>query len=269
MPGWIVPAISAAYGLISQGIAKGKDKRQLTQQKKLQDLQIQGQKEMEDYGMGLQYDMWKKTGPVGQMEQMKEAGLNPAMMYGGGGAGGATTGTASGSVTGAEASKGSGKETEEMMAMGMMTAQQMKLLEAQRKNIDADTKLKEESALETSEKKDKLSYENVINELLTNRDEDGNPIEDEKGDKNRLAFKIKAKELIGQELKNANIDQDTKSKVVQLAQEWKSLSLEERKTKVAELTAGEQKDQDQILNLINTIVGIVGRFIPNVHKMKK
>lgn len=268
MPFPIVPAIAAATSLIGMGIAKGKDKRQLTQQEKLQNLQIRGEKEMMDYGMQQQYDMWQKTNYKPQMEEMKKAGINPALMYGMGGGGGTTTGTPTANVTGAEAPKGSGRETEEFGIMGMQLASQIELQNAQRRNIDADTKLKQEGTLKTSEEKDKLSYENIINDLLTNRDEEGNPIDDPANDKNRLAFKIKAKELIGRELQNANIDQDTKSKVIQLAQKWKELSLEERKTKVAELTAGEQKDQDQIINIINTISNIIQRFIPVKIKKK-
>lgn len=146
MPAWVIPAITAAAGLIGQGIAKGKDKRQLAQQGKLQELQIQGNKEMMDYGMGLQKQMWEYTGYEGQMRQMKDAGINPGLMYGMGGGGGQTVGSPNGNVTGGQAPGGSGREAEELTSMGLALSSQMGLLDAQKKNIEADTKLKEVDA---------------------------------------------------------------------------------------------------------------------------
>lgn len=147
MPAWIAPAVAAVGTGLSMAIAKGKDKRQLTQQEKLQALQMRGQKEMMDYGMGLQKEMWDMTGYGGQKKQMQEAGLNPGLMYGMGGGGGMTVGSpGTGGVGGAQAPSGSGRETEEMMGMGLQMASQIALMNAQKKNIDADTKLKLEGA---------------------------------------------------------------------------------------------------------------------------
>lgn len=195
MPFPIVPAIAAATSLIGMGIAKGKDKRQLTQQEKLQNLQIRGQKEMMDYGMQQQYDMWQKTNYKPQLDEMKEAGINPALMYGMGGGGGTTTGSPSGNVTGADAPKGSGREVEEMAGMGMQMAQQMKLLEAQKENIDADTANKKMDTLDKAEGKTGKEYDNIIKDLLVNRDKNGNLIESPEQDKDRVAFKQSVQEL--------------------------------------------------------------------------
>lgn len=134
MPFPVAAAIGAGVSLVGMGIAAGKDKRQLRQQKKLQDLQIAGNKEM----MEEQYKMWERTGYGAQKEQMKKAGLNPALLYGLGGGGGQSMGSP-GSVTGGQAAQGSGNEFETMAGMGIQVAQQIQLMKAQKENIEADT----------------------------------------------------------------------------------------------------------------------------------
>lgn len=126
-------------GNIFQGIG---DQRQLQQQKELMALQEQGNMRMADYTQKLQYDMWEKTNYSAQVEQLKKAGLNPALLYGKGGGGGATTGGASaGSVSAGQAGNSTGAA---MQAMGIMNqnnlmAAQAKKLEAETKNIEAQT----------------------------------------------------------------------------------------------------------------------------------
>lgn len=129
------------------GIALGgyNDQRQYDQQKRLQELQIEGQKEMTQFNMAQQFDMWNKTNYGAQVEHLKNAGLNPALLYGMKGGGGITTGNASGSVTGAQAPQG-GKEIQEAVGMGI----QMRLLQAQEENIRADTELKKADATKTA-----------------------------------------------------------------------------------------------------------------------
>lgn len=70
----------------------------------LMNTQAQLNKEQAEHGMGLQKDManytTELTSPKMQMERYKEAGLNPALMYGMGGGGGTTTSTGSQTVSG-------------------------------------------------------------------------------------------------------------------------------------------------------------------------
>ena len=99
-------------GSASEYLQRGADKvfgidrkqEQLDQQRKLQDLQIEGNKSMLDYSSMLQRKMWEFTNYSNQRKQMEEAGLNPAMLYGMSGGGGSTVGSASGNVSGASAS---------------------------------------------------------------------------------------------------------------------------------------------------------------------
>lgn len=127
--------IGGAMGLMLQ---QHNDKRQLEQQRKLQMLQMQGQKEMTEFNYDKQMQMWRDTNYSAQIEQLQKAGLNPGLLYGMGGAGGQSTNIQQGNVTGANAPTG-GREVQDMAGMGI----QMALLDAQRRNIDADTKVKE------------------------------------------------------------------------------------------------------------------------------
>ncbi len=69
-------------GLMGMGIGAYNDNRQEVQQRKMQNLQIQGQKEMTDYNAQKQLQMWKDTNYSAQMGELEKAGLNPALMYG-------------------------------------------------------------------------------------------------------------------------------------------------------------------------------------------
>ena len=130
----------AAGNFINEGMgllfAGPKRKAQLKTAKGLQDLEIEGNKKMIDYSMGKQLEMWKATSYPGQMEMLKEAGLNPALMYGMSGGGGTTTGNTGASVSGQHA--GEPQRSGGSEGMGIQAA----LLKAQIRNIDADTENK-------------------------------------------------------------------------------------------------------------------------------
>lgn len=128
-------AASGGLGLLFQ---KHNDKRQLEQQRKLQDLQISGQKELTDYSYDKQYSMWEKTNYGAQKEQLIKAGLNPGLLYGMSGGGGTTTGTAGNTGTSGGQAPTGGREVQDAIGMGM----QLQLLKAQKENIEADTKNK-------------------------------------------------------------------------------------------------------------------------------
>lgn len=97
-------------------------------------------KEMALFNNKLQKDMWEYTGYVGQVDQMKRAGINPALMYGGAGSGGSTnvsTQTMQGTAAKAQMPDGRG--------MGMAIGDAI-LKAAQVDNIKADTEKKQVEA---------------------------------------------------------------------------------------------------------------------------
>lgn len=135
-------ALGGIMGIIMGGHER---KKQLEQQQKLQQLQITGQKEMTDYQRMSQLQMWKDTNYKAQVEQMKIAGINPALLYGMSGGGGTTAASTPGNVTGGQAT-GVITNPAQMAA----TTAQLGLMRAQKENIEADTKNKQAQANKTS-----------------------------------------------------------------------------------------------------------------------
>lgn len=112
---------------------------QRSQQEKLNVINAKYNKEMTDYNMEKQMEMWERTGYKPQVDQMKEAGLNPALMYKGSGAGGQT----------ALSMSSQGAAQANPKSMGIEGIAQLALMKAQTDNINADTKLKETTATKT------------------------------------------------------------------------------------------------------------------------
>lgn len=96
----------------------------------------------------INYQQWLRTNYSAQVEQLKKAGLNPALMYGNGAGGGGTQGNSSSGGYNSQA--GNDVMREQMGLQRAQQAAQMSLLDSQRKNIDADTKLKDVQAEKTA-----------------------------------------------------------------------------------------------------------------------
>lgn len=98
--GGIGSSITGAVGGILGdvlGLGRSAEKRQWKYEQKRMQQQFEYNKQMADYNHMLGLDMFEKTGYKAQKAQMKEAGLNPALMYGSAGSPGqATQGTGAG-----------------------------------------------------------------------------------------------------------------------------------------------------------------------------
>ena len=90
-------AVGGAIGMIGEG---ARYRRNMKGQKNLMDIQQQNQMALNQQGHKLQMDMWKKTNYPAQIAMLKEAGLNPALMYGSAGQGGTTGSQGGGSAAG-------------------------------------------------------------------------------------------------------------------------------------------------------------------------
>ena len=95
-------------------------------------LQHQNQMGLNRQGHDLQMDMWNKTNYGAQVEHMKNAGLNPALMYKGAGAGGTT-----GSQGGGSASMGSSQQGKVMDLQNALLGAQIKGIEAKANSDNA------------------------------------------------------------------------------------------------------------------------------------
>lgn len=103
--------------------------------------QVEASKELTDYNTRKQLQMWEATGYGPQMEQMRKAGVNPALLYGKGGAGGQTAAISPGSA-GMGAAPSAGGEglgmVNAVMEMALLSAKK-DLLKADAENKNADT----------------------------------------------------------------------------------------------------------------------------------
>lgn len=185
MPDPITMVGSAVGGQILSAI---NDTRQKNQHDWMLQKQYEYNKLNTDYNFQKQLEMWEKTGYGAQVEQMKKAGVNAGLLYGMGGGGGQSNNVATGSAGMGQAPVG-GNEALGMMQQGL----QLQLLNAQKANIEADTANKNQDTLVKKEDQIAKEYENVINNLVANMDENGNLVE-EGNDVNRLGFKQKTGE---------------------------------------------------------------------------
>ena len=144
-------------------------KKQIEQQKKLTEIQVEANKELARHGVALQKEMFEATGYGAQRRQMEEAGLNPALMYGQAGAGGQLgTGQGGGTSTGQASDEASMMNAiTNKMAMGLQLAMQ----KAQIRNIEADTKQKEAEAEKTATVDTELTKISIedITETINNK----------------------------------------------------------------------------------------------------
>lgn len=128
-------AAGVGMGLLLEG---HNDRRQLRQEKALQEQQIYGAQKLTDYQYKKQLEMWEATNYAAQVEQLEKAGLNAGLLYGMGGGGGATTGSGGGGAPSKGNAPAGGGEV-----MGMM---QMSLMDAQRKVLETQAELNQAEA---------------------------------------------------------------------------------------------------------------------------
>lgn len=169
---WISNNAMGLVGMVGGAIAA---KRQFNNEKKLMGLQAQYNKEQAKYTSDLQKDMWDYTNYENQMQHIKNAGLNPALIYGMSGGGGSTTGTAQ--------AAGVNNTGSQAVGMGLEAAQLLSNIRlnnamADKNEADADktrgvdteftkaqTKLAEFNAT-LADKKGKLTDEDIKNAKL-------------------------------------------------------------------------------------------------------
>ncbi len=108
-------------------------RRQHRDTKELMGMQHANQRNLNQMGHDLQMDMWNKTNYGAQVGHMKDAGLNPALMYGSAGQGGQT-----GSQGGGSASMGQAQQMKMMDMQNLMMGAQMKKLKSEANLNDAN-----------------------------------------------------------------------------------------------------------------------------------
>lgn len=124
-------------GILGLGLGMINDSRQVRQQERLSNLQEKYNFRMMAQQQKNQLEMWEKTNYAAQKEQMKKAGLNPALLYGMSGGGGVTTGT--GGTPAGPGGQATGQSGEIMGLLQMRTQEaQIKLMEAEAKKASTE-----------------------------------------------------------------------------------------------------------------------------------
>lgn len=112
-------------------------KQQFDWQRQLMQQQYTNQGKLNRQGHDLSFEMWEKTNYPAQMQMLKEAGLNPALLYGnGGGPGGTTQQSGGGSASGGNAPSIAPMELNMQLASMM---KDLKLKDAQAEKLIAET----------------------------------------------------------------------------------------------------------------------------------
>ncbi len=133
---------------------RAQDARSMGNQRELMDIQYNNQQGLNQQGHDLAMQRWEDTNYSAQMEQMRKAGLNPALMYGKGGQGGSTAGQGGGSAASGSAPGPQGTSSHSL-AKDALTSSQVKLNEAQANKLDADTV--KTSGVDTEESKGRIA----------------------------------------------------------------------------------------------------------------
>lgn len=136
---WMEIGIAGANILQNQIGAK----QQYERQKKLMGLQQQNQMALNEQGQQIQLDTWEKTNYPAQMKMIKEAGLNPALLYSKGGPGGTTGGQGGGSAASGQASQAQNMDISSIIQMKAIQAS-IQAQEAQARKANAEAKVIEE-----------------------------------------------------------------------------------------------------------------------------
>lgn len=128
-------AIPLAAMALGAGTAYLTSKLRAGENKANTKMQVEANKELADYNTEKQMEVWNQTNYPQQVEKLKEAGLNPAILYAKGGMGGQLGAAGAGSASMGQASNG----MEVGMQAAMMQANK-ELIESQarKNNVEAD-----------------------------------------------------------------------------------------------------------------------------------
>lgn len=160
--------IGGIMGLPLQAIGNA---MQLGQQQHMADMQEQENEKFATFSEGLQKDMWNYTNYENQVKHLQAAGLNPALLYAKGGAGG-TTGQVSAPAGMGIAPGGQGQAAQQINLQAQETAADIKVKEAQAHALEVEANKKagvdtQETQANIDNVKQLTQNAQVQNEILT------------------------------------------------------------------------------------------------------
>ena len=141
---------------------EARNKKAFERNKEMMNIQKGHQKDLNRQGAELQHQMWLDTMYPAQKEQMVKAGLNPALMYGMKGGGGATTGSQSGGS--AQSGQAPAPEKSNMGTIMMGLQMEMMKKEIESKDIDNQIKKGDDPAGRGQKEIKQLDLQNLLTE---------------------------------------------------------------------------------------------------------
>lgn len=129
-----------AGGIIDIALAGTRAEKEQQASARMQEMNLNAQKNYAQYMYDLEMKKWRNTNYKAQMEQMKMAGLNPALMYGMGGTGGASSQTAGGAGA-SQASNQRFYDIQQSQNLALVQSQ-IELQKEQAENLTQETRAK-------------------------------------------------------------------------------------------------------------------------------
>lgn len=142
---------TTAGGLLSMIGQKKREKRAMKNQEKLMGIQLFNQMKLNEQGAALQQQQWKNTSYPAQMKMLKEAGLNPSLLYGNSSGTSGTTGSqGGGSAQGGSAPAPQPMDISGMVAIAKANAE-IALMKAQEKKTEAESNVVQTTGVKEAE----------------------------------------------------------------------------------------------------------------------
>ncbi len=243
--GWGSALTSIGGSLLGMIGQNARARRQHNRQKELMNIQLGNQKQLNQQGHELQMDMWNKTNYGAQKEHMLEAGLNPALMYGMSGGGGATAGSqGGGSAQGGNAA--APMDIGNALQIGLMKSQIALQNSQAGKNVAETKKI---GGIDTEEGKTRV---------VVNRAEADKKAEEiialglqNKENKATLENKIKmvAVELSNAKLDGIKTDEETKGIIEKVKQEWEKVLISGQQMNIQEFKVRMERQYPSIMQV--------------------
>ena len=201
-----IGAVGGALGMIGQN---KRAKKQHNRQKELMGIQLKNQQQLNKQGQQLQMQTWRDTNYGAQMDMMKDAGLNPALMYGMSGGGGATTGSQGG---------GSAQGGNSHAPMDIGASVQASLMAAQVGKLIAETDLikknTDKTVVDTSKVKGEI--ENLIAKTESEKEKKELLKIQQTVESEKVKKLAKDTELVGKQITGVNKDNALKQYEIEL-----------------------------------------------------
>lgn len=260
---------------------KGAATTQYNRQRNLMALQLENQQILNQQGYKMQMDMWRNTNYPAQVAMLKEAGLNPGLLYAKGGPGGTTGGQTGGSAGGGQAGQAAPLDISGLMNLKLIESQTAKnnadakkanadaaktsgvdtdLANAQKLNVYEQTKMITAQINTESMKQESIKLQNQISEIDRQAKELSLKLDQETFDTKVKTLEANLENLkqtnlkIIAETQSANIDNANKQKLIDQQIQLNNWSMAESEIRIAAARKGIELTDNQIWQIKESVL---------------